>query len=137
MMRTLNDHPDYFLWYPDRVKKTSIVCMFGDWLRAVFDRAKVPHGREERLSHRFRHTFAVEMLLAGVPIEGVSILLGHRTVRTTERHYSAWVKERQTRLETEIKDAWERMALPEFVCTQARKDPLPDQYCSALNSPRG
>ena len=51
------------------------------------------------LSHRFRHTFAVEMLLAGVPIERVSILLGHKTVRTTEKYYSAWVKERQTRLE--------------------------------------
>jgi integrase len=65
------------------------------------------------LSHRFRHTFAVEMLLAGVPIERVSILLGHRTQRTTEKYYSAWVKERKQRLETEVKDACKKMALPE------------------------
>jgi integrase/recombinase XerD len=108
-----NDHPDYFFWNPNRMKTTSIVCMFGDWLRTVFDKAKVPHSREEMLSHRFRHTFAVEMLLAGVPIDRVSILLGHRTVRTTERYYSAWVKERQTRLEAEVKDAWKKMVLPD------------------------
>ena len=86
MLRTLsNDNFEHFFWNPDRMKKTSIVCMFGDWLRTVFDRAGVPHGREEMLSHRFRHTFAVEMLLAGVPIERVSVLLGHKTIRTTEK----------------------------------------------------
>ncbi len=116
MLRALpNDHPDYFFWNPNRMKETSIVCMFGDWLRTVFDKAKVPHGREEMLSHRFRHTFAVEMLLAGVPIERVSLLLGHRTVRTTEKYYSAWVKERQNRLEAEVKEAWKKMVLPESV----------------------
>jgi len=113
MLRALpNDNPDYFFWNPDRMKKTSIVCMFGDWLRTVFDKAGVPHGHQEMLSHRFRHTFAVENLLAGMPIERVSILLGHKTVRTTEKYYSAWVQERQTRLEAEVKDAWKKMALP-------------------------
>ena len=35
MLRSLpNDHSDYFFWNPDRMKKTSIVCMFGDWLRS-------------------------------------------------------------------------------------------------------
>ena len=113
MLRALpNDHPDYFFWNPDRMKKTSVVCVFGDWLRAVFDKAGVTHGREEMLSHRFRHTFAVENLLANMPIERVSILLGHKTIRTTEKYYSAWVNERQTRLEAEVKNAWEKMALP-------------------------
>ena len=64
------------------------------------------------LSHRFRHTFAVELLLAGVPIEQVSKLLGHKTVRTTERYYSAWVKERQRKLEADVKQAWTKMELP-------------------------
>lgn len=79
----------------------------------MFDKACVTHGREEMLSHRFRHTFAVEMLLAGVPIERVSLLLGHKTIRTTEKYYSAWVKERQQMLEAEVKDAWKKMVLPE------------------------
>jgi hypothetical protein len=50
MLRTLpNDHADYFFWNPDRMRKTSIVCIFGDWLPMAFDRAKVPHGREKRV----------------------------------------------------------------------------------------
>jgi integrase/recombinase XerD len=36
------------------------------------------------ISHRFRDTFVVELLLAGVPIERVSVLLGHQSVRVTE-----------------------------------------------------
>jgi integrase/recombinase XerD len=113
MLRALpNDHPDYFFWNPKRMKTTSLVAQFGDWVRAVFDKAGVPHSSSEMQTHRFRHTFAVEMLLADVRIERVSKLLGHKTVRTTEKYYSAWVKERQQQLEAEVKDAWTRMALP-------------------------
>lgn len=113
MLRMLpNDDLEYFFWNPKRMKKTSIVAMFGDWLRAVFDKAGVAHSTSEMLSHRFRHTFAVELLLAGVGIERVSKLLGHKTVRTTEKYYSAWVKERQQKLVVEVKDAWKHMQLP-------------------------
>lgn len=113
-LRTLpNDHPEYFFWNPVRMSKVSVVALFGDWLRVVFDKAKVPHGRDKMLSHRFRHTFAVEMLLAGVGIEEVSKLLGHKTIRTTERYYAAWVKKRQQKLEAEVKQAWANMALPQ------------------------
>ena len=107
-----NDHADYFFWNPERMKKTSLICQFGDWLRLVFDKAGVKHGQQEMLSHRFRHTFAVELLLAGMPIEHVSKLLGHKTVRTTERFYSAWVTARQQKLEADVKQAWTKMALP-------------------------
>jgi site-specific recombinase XerD len=107
-----NDHPDYFFWNPTRMQKPALVCQFGDWLRAVFDKAGVTHGQQEMLSHRFRHTFAVELLLADVPIEQVSKLLGHKTVRTTERFYSAWIPERQRKLEAGVKQAWAKMELP-------------------------
>jgi integrase/recombinase XerD len=36
----------------------------------------------------FRDTFAVELLLAGVPIDQVSLLLGHSSVKVTEKHYA-------------------------------------------------
>ncbi len=39
----------------------------------------------------FRDTFAVEMLLGGVPLEQVSMLLGHKGIKITEKHYSPWV----------------------------------------------
>jgi hypothetical protein len=48
-----------------------------------------------------RDTFAAELLLAGIPIERVSVLLGHQSVRITERHYSPWAKSRQEQLEAD------------------------------------
>ena len=57
----------------------------------------------------FRHTFAVEMLLAGVPVDQVSILLGHASVRVTEKHYSPWVRARQDQLEKSVQPAWQQL----------------------------
>jgi site-specific recombinase XerD len=51
------------------------------------------------LSHRLRDTFAVDLLEKGVPLEEVSKLLGHESIKTTERHYSKWVKGRRDRLD--------------------------------------
>jgi integrase len=59
-------------------------------------------------THRFRDTFAVELLLAGVPIERVSILLGHQSVRITEKHCNPWVRSRQEQLEADVARTWER-----------------------------
>jgi integrase/recombinase XerD len=46
------------------------------------------------------------VLLAGVPIERVSVLLGHQSVRITEKHYSPWVRSRQEQLEADVQRAW-------------------------------
>lgn len=53
-----------------------------------------------------RDTFAVECLLAGVPLEQVSILLGHGSIKITEKHYAPWVKARQEQLATSIRKSW-------------------------------
>jgi integrase/recombinase XerD len=67
-------------------------------LSRVFKQAKVQHGH----SHRFRDTFAVGLLAAGVSLEDVSVLLGHDSIKVTQKHYSPWVKTRQDRLSTEV-----------------------------------
>lgn len=46
----------------------------------------------------FRDTFAVESLLAGVPIDQVSLLPGHSSMKATEKHYGPFVKARQEQL---------------------------------------
>jgi integrase len=69
----------------------------------LFELAKVPKAH----AHRFRDTFAVELLLSGVPIERLSVLLGHQSARITERHYSPWVRSRQEQLEADLQHAWQ------------------------------
>jgi hypothetical protein len=54
------------------------------------------------------HTFAVELLLASVPLERVSILLGHSSVKITEKHYSPWIRERQEQAEADVRRTWEQ-----------------------------
>jgi hypothetical protein len=34
------------------------------------------------------------------------MLLGHQSVRITERHYAPWVHARQAQLEADVKRAW-------------------------------
>jgi len=72
------------------------------YLDRVFELAEV----EDAHSHRFRDTFAVSLLEKGVSLEHVSVLLGHSSVKITERHYKPWVKALQTKLEEEVAKAW-------------------------------
>jgi integrase len=60
------------LWTGESKKKSVI----GNWQRALkklFQLAKVPNGH----AHRFRHTFAAELLLSGANLTNVAQLLGH------------------------------------------------------------
>jgi len=52
-------------------------------------------------------TFAVELLLVGVPLEQVSILLGHASIKVTEKHHPPWVKARQDQLEAVVRSTFD------------------------------
>jgi integrase/recombinase XerD len=99
-LRKIENGTDHFFWSGQNIR--SAVANWSRYLASVFDLANVKHAH----SHRFRDTFATELLLAGVPIEDVSILLGHSNTRITAKHYSPWVKERQQKLEDRVKQAW-------------------------------
>jgi integrase/recombinase XerD len=71
-------------------------------LAALFKDAGVKDGH----AHRFRDTFAVELLKAGTPIERVSIFLGHASVRITEKHYNPWNRARQEQAEADVTRSW-------------------------------
>jgi integrase/recombinase XerD len=111
VMNALNAVPDstYYFWTGLSKPKSAV----GDWqrsLKRLFEIGGVPDAH----AHRFRDTFSVELLLAGVPIERVSILLGHQSVRITEKHYAPWVKARQEQLEADVRRTWpEYKSLPE------------------------
>jgi len=53
------------------------------------------HAQMEGHPHRFRHTFAKNLRVNEVPLETVSLLLGHRKLAITEKHYARFVPERQ------------------------------------------
>ncbi len=74
------------------------------YLRRLFTIA----GLKDAHSHHFRDTFAVALLLQGVPIERVAVLLGHASIRVTERHYAPWVQARQEQLEADVRRTWAR-----------------------------
>jgi hypothetical protein len=56
-----------------------------------------------------RGTFAVEVLLAGVPFEKVSKRLTHESVTMTERYYAKWTAIRRQQLEDVAVAAMRRM----------------------------
>jgi integrase len=92
----------HFFWTGESKPKSCV----GDWqrsLRTLFQLSGVPDAH----AHRFRDTFSVELLQAGVPLERVSILLGHRSVKVTEKHYAAWVLARQEQLEADVRRSWD------------------------------
>jgi integrase/recombinase XerD len=93
----------HFFWNGVEKLETAV----GSWRRRLaklFELAGVEKGH----AHRFRDTFAVSLLLSGVPIERVSVLLGHQSLRITEKHYSPWVRSRQEQLEADLRRAWEQ-----------------------------
>jgi integrase len=101
----------YFFWTGCSTLHTAI----GSWqrtLRKLFELACVQKG----YAHRFRDTFAVELLLAGVPTEEVAVLLGHCNIGITQKHYSPWVHARQRQLETNLERAWKRDPLVLLNC---------------------
>jgi integrase len=59
-------------------------------------------------AHRFRHTFSKNMLLNEVPLETVSLLLGHKKLAITEKHYARFVPERQALIERQVRKSWAR-----------------------------
>jgi integrase len=98
---TVNDNGRYFS--TGNAKPQTASANWSRYLDTLFTLANVVGAH----SHRFRDTFAVELLLAGVPLETVSILLGHSSVKVTEKHYKPWVQTLQTKLEEEVRKAWD------------------------------
>jgi integrase/recombinase XerD len=67
----------------------------GETLKQSYVRRKLPEiaaaaGVERRVhAHIFRHTFAVELSRAGVPVRDIQLLLGHTSLATTSIYLSS------------------------------------------------
>lgn len=91
----------FFFWSGESKLQTAV----GVWQQgvpALFTLAGVSGGH----AHRFRDTFAVELLLTGVPLDRVPVLFGQQSIRVTERHDAPWTRSRQEQLEADLQRAW-------------------------------
>jgi integrase/recombinase XerD len=104
LLAVLNDNAQYVFWTGQGTETTAVSHWQADF-RTLFNAARIPsNGR--MMSHRLRDTFAVDLLQNGVPLEEVSKLVGHESIKTTEKSYSKWMKGRQDRLDALVTGTW-------------------------------
>jgi site-specific recombinase XerD len=102
LLTVANGNPRYVFWQTGNGQPESAVKIWHRDMRMIFQEAGMPEGHP----HQLRDTAAVEWLNAGIPLEEVSRLLGHSSIRTTEKHYAPWVKSRQDRLDSLVIASW-------------------------------
>ena len=108
-----NTNETYFFWTGQGSPKTIV----SNWQRSyvkLFKLAalKEPDGTPKRCHpHMFRDTFAVESLLSGMRLEEVSTILGHSSVKITEKSYMPWVRARQTSLNESVMASWVKQGI--------------------------
>jgi integrase len=102
LLTIANGNPRYVFWQTGNGQPESAVKSWHKDLRLLFKEAGMASGHP----HQLRDTAAVEWLNAGIPLEEVSRLLGHSSIRTTEKHYAPWVKSRQDRLDSLVVATW-------------------------------
>jgi site-specific recombinase XerD len=103
LLAAKNGNPEYFFISGEATPKGA-VSVFDKMYRQVFEAAGIK--KPGQLSHTLRHTFAVELLKAGVDIRKVSKALGHSSVTITERYYAKWNKAQQDILDGDLARAW-------------------------------
>ena len=99
-LRKIPKDSAHFFWSGKSKRRTCINIWEGTF-KKMFQRAGFPGH-----SHQLRHTYAVNLLQHGVSMGNVSTLLGHRSIKITEKYYASWVAARQQHLEEEVRRTW-------------------------------
>ena len=87
---------DYYFWSGLGKPKTRV----GNWQCTLRRLAELSGVHVH--AHRWRHTFATDLLSKGVPVSEVAAILGN-SVRVVEKHYAQWIESRQMALEEAVK----------------------------------
>jgi integrase/recombinase XerD len=94
LSKVSSTHPKNFFWTGNS-KTQAAASMWRKRIAKVFKAAGIVDGH----THRFRDTFAVSLLSSGVSMQDVSTLLGHASIKITQKHYAPWDKTRQDALD--------------------------------------
>lgn len=105
ILAVANGSPTYLFWEWRGGDEGRQARHVGEDIAEVFKAAGI-NCDGHMVSHRLRSTFAVDLLQKGVPLEHVSKLLGHRSIKTTEEAYAKWVKGRQDLLTKVVSLTW-------------------------------
>ena len=105
LLAVTNGNERYIFWSGNGEEESVTKNWAKYYIAPVFKAAGLA-GDGHMMSHRLRDTFAVDLLEKGVPLEEVSKLLGHTSIKTTERHYAKWMKGRQDRLDSLVTGTW-------------------------------
>jgi integrase len=104
-----NTNERYFFWTGNGYPKTVV----SNWQR-TYQKLFALAGLSAEMRchpHMLRDTFAVEAILSGMPIDVVSKILGHSSIKVTEKHYLPWVRARQESLNVAVKRSWEAQGI--------------------------
>jgi len=98
----------YLFWNrrKDDASKSTPRNNFGVYIKTLFEQAGIPETDLQLISHRFRNTFAVHLLAKGVPLETVSLMLGHKSISTTADYYAAYAHSYMDRAERLVRQVW-------------------------------
>ena len=99
-LKSLPARGDYYFWNGS-ANRQAYIKIWERTFNGMFKRAGIAGH-----SHQLRHKFAVGLLMKGVSMENVSTLLGHRSIKVTERYYASWVAGRQQLLEDVVRQTW-------------------------------
>lgn len=113
LAKVAGPHPNYFFWTGNGKPRSAVADAQRSFRRLFALAGVVGH------PHMFRDTFAVELLKAGVALDAVSMLLGHASIKVTEKHYKPWVKTLQDKLEADAMKGWP--AAPPGATTKNRR----------------
>jgi integrase/recombinase XerD len=98
----------YYFWNrrKDGAKASTPQGNFAVQLAELFRRACIETD-VHHVSHMLRNTFAVDLLAKGLPLETVSLMLGHQSVLTTERYYADFSRGYMDRAEARLRQVWQ------------------------------
>jgi integrase/recombinase XerD len=95
----------YYFWTGNGDFETAVK----DWqerIRVAFNWAGIKKGATNMMSHRLRDSFAKAYLDADGDIRQLSKLMGHSSIKVTERHYAKWSLKDQQKAKEGVVNSW-------------------------------